>query len=96
MDPNNDKNGTRLDAVSRLSRRAADIRAALKQVRARQRAQERTDRLRLEALIGSAVLLEIEASGVDVSGAHRAYISEALAKHAPEPSRGFLKAKGWL
>lgn len=85
----------RPDTLTKLSRRAADIAAALKEVKARQRAQERADRERLEALIGSALLAEVEASSD--SGSRRAYISEVLDKQTTSPiSRSFLVAKGWL
>ncbi len=82
----------KLDA---LTRRAADIKVALKQVQAQRRAQERADRQRLESLIGEALLADAEAD-TDSHGARKAYISEALDKYAAGSSRAFLKAKGWL
>ena len=85
----------KLDALSKLSRRASDIKAALKGVQARKRAQERADRERLEALIGSALLADAESE--EDSGSRRAYISQILDRQVTsETARVFLAAKGWL
>jgi len=96
MGQNNETNGTKLDALSKLSRRAADIKAALKEVQVRKRAQEREDRERLEALIGSALLADAEAD-TGSSGGRRAHIAQILDRQTTSPiSRSFLAAKGWL
>jgi hypothetical protein len=88
--------GAKLDALSKLSRRAADIKAALKEVQVRKRTQEREDRQRLEALIGSALLADAEAD-TGSSGGRRAYIAQILDQQTTSPiSRTFLAAKGWL
>lgn len=83
--------GKKLDA---LIKRQADVQAALKEIQKRRRAQEREDRLRLEAEIGSALLADAEAAG---GGARRAYICEVLDRIVTSDStRAFLLAKGWL
>ena len=93
---NNETDGARPDALSKLSRRAADIKAALKEVQGRKRAQEREDRQRLEALIGSALLADAEAD-TGSSGGRRAYIAQILDRQTTSPiSRTFLAAKRWL
>jgi hypothetical protein len=84
---------TRLDV---LGRRAADIKAALKAVQAKQRAQERADDRRIKALIGAALVADIEAADATTLGARKAYISEVLNRHAPAMWKPFLTAKGWL
>ena len=96
MNLNNKAEGPRPDTLTKLSRRAADIKAALKEVQARKRAQEREDRQRLEALIGSALLADAEAD-TGSSGGRRAYIAQILDQQTTAPmSRSFLAAKGWL
>jgi hypothetical protein len=77
-----------------LLRQQSDIRAALKEIQKRRRAQERTDRLRLEAEIGAALLADAEASD---TSARRAYISEVLDRMVTnETARAFLRSKKWL
>jgi len=82
---------SKLDAIIR---REEDIRAALKEVQKRRRIQKKSDRLRLEAEIGAALLADAEASG---TGACRAYISEVLDRTVTnETARAFLRGKKWL
>jgi len=96
MDLNSEPNGTKVDALSKLSRRADDLRAALKEMQSRKRSQERADRERLEGLIGSALLADAEADKAS-GGSRRAYISQVLDRQITSgPSRAFLAAKGWL
>jgi hypothetical protein len=96
MDLNNETGSTKLDALSKISRRADDIKTALKEVQARKRAQERADKERLEALIGSALLTDAEADTASAGG-RRAYISQALDRQiSSAPARAFLSTKGWL
>jgi hypothetical protein len=86
----------KLDALSKLARRAEDVKAALKEVQARRRNQEKVDRLRLEALIGSAMLADAEADA-DSGGGRRTYISQILDRQITSPiARAFLAVKGWL
>jgi hypothetical protein len=86
-----------LDALSKLSRRAADMKAALKEVRLRQHAQERTDRRRLEGLIGAALLADVEAADSGARSQRQAYISAALSRFVTsDVAIAFLKAKKWL
>jgi hypothetical protein len=96
VDLNNEPNGTRPDALSKLSRRADDLRAALREMQSRKRNQEKADRERLEALVGFALLADIEADKAS-GGGRRAYISEVLDRLITSgPSRAFLATKGWL
>ena len=96
MDPNNETNHPRLDALTKISRRAADLKAALKDIQARQRAQERADRERIAALIGTAILADAEAD-TDLAGDRRLYIRQILDQQIiSDASRAFLTAKGWL
>jgi hypothetical protein len=88
---NNGNGGGKLNA---LIDRQKDIQAALKEIQKRRRAQERSDRIRLEAEIGAALLADAEASD---GGAGRAYISEVLDRVVTnDGARAFLRAKGWL
>lgn len=81
----------KLDA---LIKRQSDIQCALKELQKRRRAQEREDRLKLEAEIGAALVTDAEAAG---GGARRAYICEVLDRVVTSDSaREFLRAKGWL
>jgi hypothetical protein len=85
-----------LDALTRLSRRTEDMRAALKEIQKRERAQAKADRLRLEALIGFAVLADLEARSDDTAGVRRAYICEVLDRHIENnSSRSFVRTKGF-
>ena len=93
---NNKTNGTKLDALSKLAQRADDLKAALHEMQARRRAQERLDRQHLEALIGSALLADAEAD-TNSGGGRREYISQVLDRQiTSEAARTFLTTKGWL
>jgi hypothetical protein len=85
---------TRSDKLDGIIKRQEDIRVALKEVQKRRRAQEKSDRLRLESEIGAALLADAEASD---SGARRAYISEVVDRMVTnEAARTFLRSKKWL
>ena len=72
------------------------MRAALKEIQKRERAQAKADRLRLEGLIGSAVLADLEARSDDAAGIRRAYIIEILDRHIEaNSSRAFVRMKGF-
>ena len=85
------------DKVDALRKRASEIRAALEAVQAKQRQQEKADERRVKALIGAAIVADVEG----VEGAEQArrkeYVSAVLARNTvSEPARSFLKVKGWL
>jgi hypothetical protein len=80
-----------------LRKRAGEIKAALKAVQAKQKAQARADDERLKSLIGEALIDDAESAGPETRGGRRAYISEVLDRQTKPPAaRAFLKAKGWL
>jgi hypothetical protein len=86
------------DKVDALRKRASEIRAALEAVQAKQRQQEKADDRRVKALIGAAVVADVEV-GTDTADPkqRKAYISEVLARNTvSESARAFLKVKGWL
>lgn len=83
--------GTKLGV---LIKRQSEIKDALKEIQRRRRAQEKTDRLRLEAEIGAAILADAESAS---GGGRRAYIIEVLDRTVTsEITRAFLRSKGWL
>jgi len=83
------------DALTKISRREEDAKAALKEIHARRRAQEKKDRLRLEGLIGFAVLADLEAPDAAAESGHRAYICQVLDRYVTSASsRAFVRSKG--
>ena len=85
------------DKVEALRQRASEIRAALEAVEAKQRQQEKADDRLLKALVGAAVVADIDAAEPAERTRRRAYISEVLERNTvSESARAFLKVKGWL
>jgi hypothetical protein len=86
------------DKVDALRKRASEIKAALEAVQAKQRQQEKADDRHVKALIGAAVVADIEVGADTADGKQRkAYVSEILARNTvSESARAFLKVKGWL
>jgi hypothetical protein len=86
------------DKVDALRKRANEIKAALEAVQAKQRQQEKADDRRVKALIGAAVIADVEGGADTADGKQRkAYVSESLARNTVSgPARTFLKMKGWL
>ena len=95
MSMNNETNaGKKLQAIIQQQ---ADIKVALKEIQARRRAQERADRQRLEALIGAAVLADLESASQDSHDGRRAYVCQVLDRYIQtEGSRAFIRSKGML
>ena len=91
------KGNTKGDKLDLLRRRANEIKAALEAVQAKQRQQEKADDRHLKALIGAAMIADIETAEAPDRTRRKAYITEVLARNAMSgPSRVFLKVKGWL
>lgn len=94
------RTGNSGDKVDALRKRANEIKAALEAVQAKQRQQEKADDRHIKALIGAAMVADVEsADGGDKQERTRrkAYIGEVLARNTvSEPARAFLKVKGWL
>jgi hypothetical protein len=85
------------DKVDALRKRASEIKAALEAVQAKQRQQERADDRRIKALIGEAMVADVEGASAAEQSGRKAYISDVLARNTvAEPARAFLKVKGWL
>jgi hypothetical protein len=85
------------DKVDALRKRASEIKAALEAVQAKQRRQEKADDRRIKALIGEAMVADVEGASAAEQSGRKAYISEVLARNTvAEPARAFLKVKGWL
>jgi hypothetical protein len=85
------------DKVDALRKRANEIRAALEAVQAKQREQEKADDRRVKALIGAAMVADVEVADAGDQTKRKAYISDVLARNTvAEPARAFLKVKGWL
>jgi hypothetical protein len=88
------KSTGKLDA---LHQRVTEMKAALEAVQTAERQQEKTDALRLEALVGAAVVADVAGATDDEGARRKTYISEALSRHVVAgPARAFLKMKGWL
>jgi len=80
-----------------LCKKVDGLKAALREMHARRRAQEKADRQRLEALIGYAVLADAEADAQVGDADRRAHIRHVLDRQVSSAlARAFLKAKGWL
>ncbi len=85
------------DKVDALRKRADEIKAALEAVQAKQKQQEKSDDRQLKALIGAAMVADIDATEKDERASRKAYVSEVLARNTVSASaRAFLKVKGWL
>jgi hypothetical protein len=86
------------DKVDALRKRASEIKAALEAVQTKQRQQEKADDRRVKALIGAAVVADVEVRGDMAEGKQRkANVTEILARNTvSESARTFLKVKGWL
>lgn len=85
------------DKVDALRKRASEIKAALEAVQAKQRQQEKVDDRRVKALIGAAMVADVENADTTEQARLKAYISDVLARNTvAEPARAFLKVKGWL
>ena len=85
------------DKVDALRKRASEIKAALEAVQAKQRQQERADDRHLKALIGTAMVADVEGADTAERTRKKAYVSEVLERNTvSEPARAFLKVKGWL
>ncbi len=83
--------------LDQLSRRAEELKAALREMQARRRAQERIDGRRLEALVGRALVADVEAVEGEARVRRQAYIIEVLAKVVSSDIEiAFLKSKSWL
>jgi hypothetical protein len=83
--------------VDALRKRANEIRAALEAVEAKQRQQEKADDRHMKALIGAAVVADIECEDATERIRRKAYVGEVLARNTvSERERAFLKVKGWL
>jgi hypothetical protein len=94
------RTGNNGDKVDALRKRANEIKAALEAVQAKQRQQEKADDRRVKALIGAAMVADVEnADGGDKQelARRKAYIGDVLVRNTvSEPARAFLKVKGWL
>lgn len=85
------------DKVDALRKRANEMRAALEAVQIKQRQQEKADDKHVKALIGAALVADVERADKEERAQRKAYISEALARNTvSEPARAFLRVKGWL
>lgn len=85
------------DKVDALRKRASEIKAALEVVQAKQRQQEKVDDRRVKALIGAAMVADVENADTTEQTRMKTYISDVLARNTvAEPARAFLKVKGWL
>jgi hypothetical protein len=85
------------DKVDALRKRASEIKAALEAVQAKQRQQEKADDRHLKALIGAAIVADVEGADTPERTRKKAYVSEVLEQNTvSEPARAFLKVKGWL
>ncbi len=85
------------DKVDALRKRASEIKAALEAVQAKQRQQEKVDDRRVKALIGAAMVADVENADTTEQARMKTYISDVLARNTvAEPARAFLKVKGWL
>ena len=85
------------DKVDALRKRASEIKAALEAVQAKQRQQEKADDRRIKALIGEAMVADVESASAAEQSGRKTYISDVLARNTvAEPARAFLKVKGWL
>jgi uncharacterized membrane-anchored protein len=85
------------DKVDALRRRAHEIKAALEAVQAKQRQQEKADDRRVKALIGAALVADVEGADTEEQARIKTYIGQALARNTVSgPARAFLKVKGWL
>jgi len=85
------------DKVDALRKRAEEIRAALEAVQARQRQQEKADDRQVKALIGAAMVADVDSAGKDGRAEKKAYIADVLLRNTvSEAARAFLKVKGWL
>ena len=85
------------DKVDALRKRASEIKAALEAVQAKQRQQEKVDDRRVKALIGAAMVADVENADTAEQARMKTYISDVLARNTvAEPARAFLKVKGWL
>ena len=85
------------DKVDALRKRASEIKAALEAVQAKQRQQEKADDRRIKALIGEAMVADVEGASAAEQSGRKAYIGDVLARNTvAEPARAFLKVKGWL
>jgi hypothetical protein len=85
------------DKVDALRKRANEMRVALEAVQAKQRQQEKADARHLQALIGAAVVADVDGAEPAEGAKKRAYVSEILARNTvSEAARAFLRVKGWL
>jgi len=85
------------DKVDALRKRANEMRVALEAVQAKQRQQEKADARHLQALIGAAVVADVDGAEPAEGAKKRAYVGEILARYTvSEAARAFLRAKGWL
>jgi hypothetical protein len=86
------KNNNSGDKVDALRKRAHEIKAALEAVQAKQRQQEKADDRRVKALIGAALVADVEGADTEERARRKTYITEALARNTVSgPSRAFLK-----
>ena len=67
------------DKVDALRKRANEIRAALEAVQAKQRQQEKADDLHVKALIGAAMVADVERADAVDQTKRKTYISDILA-----------------
>jgi hypothetical protein len=73
------------------------MRAALEAVQDKQRQQEKKDDRHLKALIGAAIVADVECANEAERAQKKTYVSDVLARNTvAEPARAFLKVKGWL
>ena len=83
------------DKLSALIKRQGEIGAALKEIKARRRAQQKADRSRLEALLGWAILQETDGRPPSAE-VHRAWLCGVLTKHVKsDADRAFLVLSGF-
>jgi hypothetical protein len=85
------------DKVDALRKRASEIKAALEAVQTKQRQQEKADERHIRALIGAAMVDDVEAADKEDRVRRKAYVGDVLARNTlSEAARAFLKIKGWL
>jgi len=94
---NGQRRKTSAGKLDALRKRVDEMKAALEAVQAQERQQEKEDDRRVSALIGAALVADVEAAEPEERARRKAYISEVLARNTiAGPSRAFLRLKGWL
>jgi hypothetical protein len=99
MNTKNETNGSGRPDI--LTRREADVKAAMDALRAAKKKQRDLDRetaAKIHALLGAAIAADLEGATDEERAAYRAYITGVLGRtyEKKTSARALLEANGWL